>query len=517
MKLHNATNSLLVKVDDPFALRELIPKSRVLVHPTYNLAVDYSLESTQLLRNAGVQAPSPIQTQYAWPGRYKPWAHQRVMADFLTMHRRAFNLSDMGTGKTNSALWAADYLMQQGAVRKVLVLSPLSTMERVWLQDMFEVLMHRVASVVYGTRGQRLAALKVNADFYLLNHDGITIKDVNDAIRKNPDIGLVIVDEGSVFRNHDTKRYKALMRLLRPDMRVWWMTATPCSNAPTDAWAQARVINPTKVPQFFGQFRRTTMQQITTFKWAPKPDGYAAAFEALQPAVRFKKSDCLDLPPVVYLDRQAPLTQEQADAFKLMQKEMKAEAASRQITAVNAADRVNKLRQILCGAMRDPETGEYVAFPYGPRLEVLKQTIEQAQAKVIVVVPFKGIIQSLAEQLQSEYSVEVLNGDVSPKRRNQIIHAFKTQTDPHVLLCHPKVMSHGLNLTEADTLIFYAPIYSNDEYQQVQERFNRAGQTRTMTVVRMAAHRLEWEIYRLLNDRRLTQDNILNLYKSLTE
>ena len=78
-------------------------------------------------------------------------------------------------------------------------------------------------------------------------------------------------------------------------------------------------------------------------------------------------------------------------------------------------------------------------------------------------------------------------------------------------------MAHGLNLTEADMTIFYAPIYSTDEYQQVIERFNRTGQTRKMTVVRIAAHPLEWEIYKLIDTRTITQDNILNLYKSVTQ
>jgi SNF2 family DNA or RNA helicase len=111
----------------------------------------------------------------------------------------------------------------------------------------------------------------------------------------------------------------------------------------------------------------------------------------------------------------------------------------------------------------------------------------------------------------------MLNGDVSPNARNIIIKEFKEQADPHVLLCHPKVMSHGLNLTEADTLVFYAPIYSNDEFQQVSDRFNRAGQTRKMTIIRIAAHPLEWEIYKLLDNKMSTQTSILDLYKAVTE
>ena len=517
MLFHEATKSMLLTVPDPFAMRELIPQSRTMTHPEYNLAVRYTLEAARMLRNLGVDAPSPMQLDYHWPGKYHPWTHQRAMAEFVTMHKRAFNLSDMGTGKSAATLWAADYLMRTGKVHRALILSPLSTLERVWMHDIFDVLMHRTASVVHGTRTQRMEALATPADFYILNHDGISIAAVADAIRRRPDIDLVVVDEASMFRNHDTQKYKALMRTLRDDMRVWLLTATPCPNNPTDAWALARIINPRRVPPFFGTFKRQTMTQITQFKWAPRADAYTTAYDAMQPAVRFKKADCLDLPPVTYEDRQATLSKEQRAAFDTMRTQMQAEAKTTQITAVNAADKISKLRQILCGAIKDPSTDTYITLPHAPRSAVLLEAIAEANAKVLVIVPFKGIIQALSTEVAAHHSVAVLNGDVSPKMRNQIISQFKSQPDPHVLLCHPKVMAHGLNLTEADTLIFYAPIYSNDEFQQVSERFNRAGQVNKMTVVTIAAHPMEWEIYKLLDSRKLTQDNILDLYRSITE
>lgn len=517
MLVHPPSQSLLMRVPDPFAIHELVPKSRVLDHAEYNLAVKHTLDAARLLRNMGIDAPSPILTQYNWPGKYTPFAHQLVMAEFLTLHPRAFNLSEMGTGKSAPALWASDWLMQVGEVSRTLILTPLSTMERVWRNDIFDVLMHRVASTVYGTREQRLKALEIDADYYIMNHDGLGIDEIVTAIRKRPDINLVIVDEASMFRNHDTKRFKSLAKMLRDDMRLWLLTGTPCPNAPTDAWALAKLVSSSRIPQFFGAFKRQTMMQLSTYKWAPRPDAYNIAFEAMQPAVRFKKSECLDLPPVMLEDRQAGLTKEQQVAVKQMRTIMQMEAKEKQITAVNAADKINKLRQILCGSVKNPMTDEYVALPHKPRVDVLLESIEGASAKVIVIVPFKGIIQSLEKEIGRHYSVGVLNGDVTPKARDRIIREFKTAPDPHVLLCHPKVMAHGLNLTEADTLIFYAPIYSNDEFQQVTERFNRAGQKRKMTIVRIGAHPLEWQIYRLVDAKKVTQDNILNLYKTVTE
>lgn len=517
MILHTPTNSLLMKVNDPFAIRAALTRSKLINHADYNVAVQLTVESSKVLRNMGLKAPAPIRYDYDWPGKFKPFAHQIVMSEFLTLNRRAFNLSEMGTAKTNAALWAADWLMKTGRVDKALILSPLSTLERVWANDIFDTLMHRRCSIVHGAFERRVQRLEADVDFYVMNHDGLGIPRLMDMILKRPDINLVIVDEASMFRNHATNKYKALEKLCkRQDIRLWLLTGTPCPNDPTDAWALAKLISPHLVPKFFGGFKRETMLQVTQFKWVPKADAYNTAYKAMQPAVRFKKVDCLDLPPVTIQDRQCDITKEQRKAFEELRKTMVVMAQSgEKITAANAADKIGKLRQILCGAIKLDD--KYETIDHTPRLNVLLECIEQAAAKVLIVAPFKGIVRALEKELTPHYSVGVLNGDVSPGGRDRIIREFKGGPDPHILLCHPKVMAHGLNLTEADMLIFYAPIYSNDEYQQVTERFNRAGQTRKMTIVRMAAHPLEWEIYKLLNNRQSTQNSILNLYKQVTE
>lgn len=295
------------------------------------------------------------------------------------------------------------------------------------------------------------------------------------------------------------------------------MTGTPCPNAPTDAWALAKLVGSSKVPKYFGAFKRSTMMQVTPFKWVPRVEGYSTAYEVMQPAVRFKKADCLDLPPVTTQDWQAKTSAEQNAAFQQMRTWMQTEASKTQITAVNAADKINKLRQILCGVVKDTATGSYLPLPHKGRVQVLLEAIQSASAKVLVIVPFKGIINALEKEIAAHYSVAVLNGDVSPGVRSKIIANFKSQPDPHVLLCHPKVMAHGLNLTEADTLVFYAPIYSNDEFQQVTERFNRTGQTRKMTIIRIGAHPIEWAIYKMVDSKAITQDSILKLYKTVVE
>lgn len=513
MRLHAKTNSLLLRVDDPFEVRDLIPDSRIVPLPDANIAVRYTDEAAKVLTNIGVVTPLPGMTAYKWPGKFSPMAHQRSIVDFYLRNNRCFNLSEMGCGKSAASLWAADILMLQGKVEKCVVFSPLSTLERVWVQELFDVLMHRRAVIVHGSLEKRKKALATKADFYIVNHDGVGHEEVRKFVR-SPEVGLVIVDEGSMFRNGSTMRHKALEGMLKTKKRVWWLTGTPCPNAPTDAWAQARIVNPSRVPLYFGRFKRDTMMQVTTYKWAPRAGSEEIAFDALQPAIRILKKDCMDLPPMTHIDLTAELTVEQKHAIKTMKDDMIHMRSNGQtINAVNAADKLNKLRQIMCGSLRDTEKEEYVGLPHAPRLRTLLDAIDMAHAKAIVIAPFKGIARVLeTELLHAGHTVGVLNGDVSPRARNDIIRAFKNDAEPNLLLCHPQVMSHGLNLTEADVLVFYAPIYSNDQFQQVVERINRAGQVRPMTVVRIGAHPVEWEIYRMVDKRAQAQDAILRLY-----
>lgn len=504
--------AVLVRTKNPKLIVECIPGSKAIKGPdNHNIVVKFGVEEMQVLRNLNIKAPSPIEHYYPWAGPLTPFAHQKETAAFLTLNRKCFVFNEMGLGKSASVLWAADYLMDINHIRKVLIVAPLSTLERVWKDEIHRILMHRTVSVVHGSKELRTKRLAADADFYVINHDGLEVMQQEIAARS--DIDLIVVDEASVYRNASTKRYKTLKRMVAPQHRLWMLTGTPCPNAPTDAWALARLVSPSRVPEFFGRFQRMTMMQVSEFKWLPRPESYDIAFKALQPAVRFKKDDCLDLPPVLLEDRECEMSAAQKKAYAAMKKSLVAQFGGAQVTAVNAADALTKLRQILCGVVKVPESEEYVEIDHANRAKLLLECIDECSSKVIVVVPFKGIIRSLEAKVSKHHTCAVLNGDVPIKKRNEIITAFKNTKDPHVLLCHPKVMSHGLNLTEASMIVFYAPIYSNDEYQQVKDRINRPGQSKKMTIVRMGGHELEWQIYKKLDTKALTQEGVLELFK----
>lgn len=524
MLVHAKSKSLLLKLrpEKLQTIRTLFPDhSRPIDHEGHNLAVPHNLKMVKVLRNMGIKAPSPIRSYYNWPrpARFdKVFDHQLDTADFLTLHSRCFVLNDMGLGKSSSVLWAADYLMSIGVVKRVVIVSPLSTLEPVWRNEIFDVCMHRSAVILHGSAEKRKELLAKEVDFYIINHDGLKVVEAD--LIKRKDIDLVIVDEAACYRSAQTSKYATLKRVAEKK-KLWLMTGTPCPNAPTDAWALARLVDPSRVPEYFSAFKKQTMNQVTTYKWVPKPGSHETAYKAMQPAIRFKKSECLSLPPVTYLNRLCELTPEQNKAYTEMKNYLVAQAETgEQITAVNAADKIGKLRQILAGAIRQPGTDEYVVLPHGPRLGVLLEAIEQAAAKTLVIVPFKGIVHELKREVQEYHDkagdgkyCEVVNGDVSVSERNRIFQAFRDDPNLNELICHPKVMAHGLTLTQADTLVFYAPIYSSEETSQVMDRINRPGQTRKMTIVRIYSGPLEQAIYKMVQDRRDSQETILELYR----
>ena len=522
MLVHTPSKSLILhlKPQRVATLRNIFPThSKLVQHEGHELlALPHTLPVVKVLRNMGIRAPSPIRYYYDWPrpARFTTvFDHQYTTAEFLTLHPKCFVLNEMGTSKTASALWAADYLMRVGRVKKVLIAATLSTLDSVWLNEIFDVCMHRTALVLHADADKRKEMLARDVDFYIVNHGGVKI--IANEVIKRHDIDLIIVDEAAVYRNAQTDQYEVIERVTR-DKKLWLLTGAPAPNAPTDVWALARLVNKALVPAHFTSFKRKTMSQISTYKWVPRPGSHETAYAALQPAIRFKKADCLTLPPVTYTNRKCELSPEQVKAYEQMKLHLVAEAQQQQITAVNAADKISKLRQILCGAIKDP-TGQYVYLPHNPRLKILQEYIEQAAAKVLVIVPFKGIARVLEQELNAWHNskgdgrrVKLVNGDVSLTERNKIFQDFRDDPMLSELVCHPQVMAHGLNMTQADMVVFYAPIYSNDQSGQVMDRINRPGQKMHMTIGRIVANPMEQAIYAMVEGKQRGQLNMLDLF-----
>jgi SNF2 family DNA or RNA helicase len=255
------------------------------------------------------------------------------------------------------------------------------------------------------------------------------------------------------------------------------------------------------------------MRKISQYIWRPTINADKIVHQILQPAIRFEKSQCLDLPPVTHVDREAPLTAQQQKYYTMLKKQMIIHADGEQVTSVNAATNLNKLLQISGGAVYTDER-EVIEFDVSNRLQVVLEVIEESSHKVLVFVPFTHTIDLLYEYLtKNKVSCDIISGKVSVNNRADIIHRFQTTPDPHVLIIQPQAASHGLTLTAANTIVWYSPVPSVETYLQANARIDRPGQHNPMTIVHIRGSEMEARLYTLLRSNISSHEKIVDLYK----
>ena len=447
---------------------------------------------------------------YNWPGQFAPFAHQKITSIFLAERPRAFCFNEAGTGKTASVIWAADYLMAAKAIRRVLVVCPLSIMKAAWQQDLFKFACHRTCDIAYGDRRKRAKVISGDAEFVIINFDGLAIVK-EEVIAGGFD--LIVIDEASAYKNPATARWKVLRDIAKVVKGLWMLTGTPAAQSPVDAYGLAKLVNPKNTPLFFGHFRDQVMIKLDMYRWIPKANAQQIVHNILQPAIRFEKDQCLDLPEVIYVERDAPLTPQQMKYYKLLKDTMMIQAAGEEISSANAATSLNKLLQLSCGAMYT-EDKEVIEFDVSNRLQVILEVIEESSHKVLIFVPFTHTIELLRDYLtKHKVPCEVINGAVPVHKRSDIVQDFQTTDRIKVLIIQPQAASHGLTLTAANTVIWYAPVMSVETYIQANARINRPGQKNAMTIVHIKGSEVETKLYTMLRNNIGNHEKIIDLYR----
>ena len=477
-----------------------------------NIVVYWGLDEMQRLARIApptIKLPSPIERDYDWPGMFTPFAHQRDTARFLTLHRRAFCFNEAGTGKTSAAIWAADYLMNQGLVRRALVICPLSIMQSAWQADLFKTAMHRTCGVAHGSQSKREKIIRGQYEFVIINYDGVGV--VDKAIKEGK-FDLIIVDEANAYKNASTVRWKTLARLITKDTYVWMMTGTPASQSPLDAFGLAKMVSPENVPRYATAWRDKVMHQVSRFKWVPKLDAQSSVFDALQPAIRYEKAQCLDLPEVTYQTRIVPLTPQASKYYRELLKEMQIQTAGETISTVNAAAALSRLLQLSGGAVYTDDAN-IVEFDVAPRLKVLEEVLDETLHKVLVFVPYRHTLSLVKKHLDAVgISSEVIDGNVPANLRASIFNKFQTTNTPRVLLIQPQAASHGVTLTAADTVVFWSPVMSVETYLQCIARIDRVGQKNKMTVIHLQGSEVEKRMYAMLQNKVDMHERLVDLF-----
>jgi len=504
-------NLLSIKTQNPRAITEVIDRSKQVSEE--EVWVYFGMGEAHILNNMKLpNVPSPMRTQYKYPGMYKPFDHQRTTAEFLTLNKRAYCFNDLGSGKSNSVIWAADYLLSLGVIHRVLVICPLSIMDAAWRRDLFKTAMHRSVAIAHGDREQRTNIIKGGAEIVIINYDGVGIVEKHIAAGG---FDLIVLDEMTFIKNAQTSRWKAINRLIKPTTWIWGLTGTPAAQSPVDAYGLAKMMNPASVPRAFNAFRDMVQIKQSMYTYTNRLEAADIVHKILQPAIRFTKEECLDLPELLYQTREVPLSIQQAKYYKLLKKEMLVEAAGVEISAANAAVAMNKLLQLSSGCAYS-DTGEVIEFDIKGRTEELLDIVSEASHKVIVFVMFRHTIEVVQKALtDAGHSVEVIHGGIPVRKRAEIFNNFQTKADPKILVIQPQAAAHGVTLHAANLIVWWGITLSLETYKQANARIHRAGQINACTVVHLVGSAVEKKVLNVLENKGVSQMRLLDLYKEV--
>lgn len=420
------------------------------------------------------------------------------------------------TGKTLSALWACDFLMLNKKIKRVLIATPLSTMRAVWANEIFFNFNGRKFVIAHGTRGERAAAIKSNAEFVIINHDGLVTMQSELMAAK---FDVFIIDELTAFKNHKTNRWASAKAIGDACKAFWGMTAEPTPNTPVEAYAQAKLINDKNpfLPRLFTQYRDMVEDKLTPHISIPTEQAKGIVHRVLQPSIRFERDKCVDLPPCQYIDLEIAMTPAQKDAYERMRKELIIEYNEGLITAANAAVKAMKLAQVAAGWVKDDE-GNVHEIDSSIRLEELMTIFENThKGKLIVFVAFRAAVEGVCKYFKSKkIKAEYIHGGVSPNRRGDLIADFQNGS-LQVLVIQPQSTSHGVTLTAASTIVWHSLVPSGEVHNQANGRISRIGQTRKQTVIYMIGCQAEKRIRSILKNKGNMSQETLALFAEPSE
>jgi SNF2 family DNA or RNA helicase len=479
--------------------------------PDGQYVIPHNPRSTMLLRRQGYNIPSPMLLYYDWCGGV-PFVSQKQTCAMLAESPRAYVLSEMGVGKTKTALWAWDYLEKEGTVKKLLVVCKRSNMYDPWVKEVVSTIPHRTCAVLHGSKKQRLEKLNEEADIYIINHDGVKV--ITEELNARLDIDALVLDELAVYRNN-SERSKQMRKFARRFTTVWGLTGSPMPREVTDVWGQAQIITPHTVPKYFKSCREMLMRRLDMYTWKPKPDAVEKAFNMLQPSVRFTLDDVVELPEIIYRTIDVELSAEQKAAYEQLKKHLAVQLKdNRQIVAQNAGAVLNKLLQI-AGGWCYAHAPEYVNFNPEPRINALIELVESASRKVIVFAPYIHTITELGPHFKKA-DIDYCTVYGGTKQREKIFQAFQHTPEFKVMIAHPGTIGHGLTLTAANTIIWYLPTPDYDIYDQANARIRRVGQMHRQQIFHLRSTGVEKRFYALLRDKEQVQSQFLAMIEEAT-
>ncbi len=443
--------------------------------------------------------------------KYAPHNYQRYAAEFIVTHPIAALLLDMGLGKTSITLTAInDLLFDSFEVHKVLVIAPLRVARDTWPDEIekWEHLRDLHYSVAVGTEQERIAAFRTPADIYIINRENIQWLIEESSIPF--DFDMVVIDELSSFKNHQSKRFKALMKVRHKIKRIVGLTGTPAGNGLMDLYAEFRLLDMgERLGRFIGQYRDMYFipdkrNGMVIYSYKPQPDAEKRIYDKISDiTISMKAADNLKMPNLISTECVVELSEKQKEKYDELKKELVLTADENEITAANAASLSNKLSQMANGAVYSDD--KTIIEIHDKKLEALEDIIESMNGKPVLIAYWYN---HDLERIKKRFNVREIKSskDISDWNSGKI----------PIAVIHPASAGHGLNLQSGgSTLVWFGLTWSLELYQQTNARLWRQGQKNTVVIHHIIAKdTIDEDVMKALQLKEKTQTNLIDAVKA---
>ncbi len=444
--------------------------------------------------------------------KYSPHDYQRYAAEFIITQPVAALLLDMGLGKTSITLTAInDLLFDSFEVHKVLVVAPLRVARDTWSAEIekWEHLKNLRYSVVVGTEQERLKALRTPADIYIINRENVQWLVEESGIPL--DFDMAVIDELSSFKNHQSKRFRAFMKVRPKLKRIVGLTGTPAGNGLMDLFAEFKLLDMgERLGRLIGQYRNAYFQPdkrngMVIYSYKPLPNAERQIYDKISDiTISMKAADHLKMPELVSTEYVVQLSDKEREKYERLKKDLVLSEDNEEVTAANAASLSNKLSQMANGAVYSDD--ESVIEIHDRKLDALEDIIESMNGKTLLVAYwFKHDL----ERIRKRFEIREI-------KSSEDISEWNSGKIP-VALIHPASAGHGLNLQSGgSTLVWFGLTWSLELYQQTNARLRRQGQTADTVVIQhiIAKGTIDEQIMKALKAKDTTQAALIAAMKA---
>ena len=446
--------------------------------------------------------------------KYTPHDYQQYAADFILEHPVAAVFLEMGLGKTVVTLTAIQELcLNRFEVRKVLIVAPLRVARDTWPAEIhkWDHLRSLTYSVAVGTETERMTALMTKANLHIINRENL-----DWLINKSGlpfDYDMVVIDELSSFKSHQSKRFRSLLKVRPRLKRIVGLTGTPSSNGLMDLWAEFRILDMgERLGRFITGYRerfflpdKRSAQMVYSYK--PAPGAEQSIYDRISDiTISMKSCDFLTMPECVINEVAVRMDAREKQIYDSLRQTMVAKLEGKEIDAVNAASLSGKLLQIANGAVYDDDRKYH--HIHDRKLDALEDIIEAANGKpVLVAYWYKHDLQ----RIRQRFSVREI-------KSSEDILDWNAGKIP-VAVIHPASAGHGLNLQSGgNTMVWFGLTWSLELYQQTNARLWRQGQKDTVVIHHIIAKdTIDERVMAALRKKEQTQTALIDAVRAELE